>query len=96
MFSVMAELGPLKTRLEEDAPNSPPEVKIRKPANGTNVGIGGLNGVKFEADVVDYEGCCSEVTWKSGTRRCDGAGHCDRVYFWQCWYSNRNGNGEGQ
>lgn len=59
------ELGKLKTFLAEAGANSPPEVKISKPANGAKVGVGGLNMVKFEADIVDYEGCCTAVTWTS-------------------------------
>src|SRR5262249_9375483 len=42
-----------------------PEVKIRKPANGVSVGYGGLNIAHFQADIVDYEGCCTDVTWQS-------------------------------
>jgi hypothetical protein len=70
-FSAMAniqgngEMGPLKTFLEEAGANSAPEIKIMKPASGTTVGVGGFNAVKFEAEVVDYEGCCTEVTWQS-------------------------------
>ncbi|HZN11881.1 MAG TPA: hypothetical protein VFC61_09385 [Blastocatellia bacterium] len=49
------ELGALKTHQLEGGANSPPEVKITTPLNGTSVPFGGFGGVQFEADVVDYE-----------------------------------------
>jgi hypothetical protein len=61
---IQAELGQLKTYLEEPGANSPPEVKIRKPSSGVTVGLGGF-GAQFQAEVVDYEGCCDEVKWVS-------------------------------
>lgn len=68
-FSAMAniefELGQLKTAWQQSGANSPPEVKILKPAGNITVGSGGLNGVDFQASVVDYEGCCAQVKWES-------------------------------
>ena len=63
--SIEIGLGPLKTANGQQGANSPPEVKILLPATNVTVGSGGLNGVDFEASVVDYEGCCAEVRWDS-------------------------------
>lgn len=63
--SIEAELDPLRTFLGEPGANSPPEVKIVAPLDGTTVGVGGINSVAFGAEVVDYEGCCSDVVWTS-------------------------------
>lgn len=65
MANIESELGALKTAKEQAGANSPPEVKIVKPAGNITVGSGGLNIVNFEASVVDYEGCCAEVKWES-------------------------------
>jgi hypothetical protein len=65
MSNIEFELGQLKTAKEQAGANSPPEVKIVKPAGAITVGSGGLNIVDFEASVVDYEGCCTEVKWES-------------------------------
>jgi hypothetical protein len=65
LASIEAELGELKTANGQPGANSPPEVKILKPASNITVGSGGLNGVDFEASVVDYEGCCTQVSWES-------------------------------
>lgn len=65
MENIEFELGQLKTAKEQSGANSPPEVKIVKPAGNITVGSGGLNIVDFEASVVDYEGCCVEVKWES-------------------------------
>lgn len=62
---IEAELGELKTANGQAGANSPPEVKILKPASNITVGSGGLNIVEFEASVVDYEGCCTQVKWES-------------------------------
>jgi hypothetical protein len=59
------ELGPLRAFPGDLGNNSLPEVKIRQPLNFSQVGVGGLNSVGFEADIVDYEGCCQDVTWTS-------------------------------
>jgi hypothetical protein len=63
--SVEIELGPLRTFLGEPGVNSPPEVKIRQPLDQSTVGVGGLSAVSFQADAVDYEGCCQDETWQS-------------------------------
>ncbi len=65
MANIEGELGQLKTSNGQAGANSPPEVKILKPAGNITVGSGGLNGVDFEASVVDYEGCCVELKWES-------------------------------
>ncbi len=65
MSNIEFELGQLKTAKEQSGANSPPELKIVKPAGNITVGSGGLNIVEFEASVVDYEGCCAEVKWES-------------------------------
>ncbi|HVT17569.1 MAG TPA: hypothetical protein VHQ90_15510 [Thermoanaerobaculia bacterium] len=63
--AVESELGQLRTFLADSGANSPPEVKIRQPKDQSTVGVGGLNIVNFQADIVDYEGCCQDVTWQS-------------------------------
>jgi hypothetical protein len=63
--AVEQELGQLKTFLSEAGANSPPEVRIRNPLDGAAVGVGGLNAVSLQADIVDYEGCCLDITWQS-------------------------------
>lgn len=65
MALLEAELGFLKTFGNDIGVNSPPEVKILKPQDGATFSYGAFSKVKFEAAVVDYEGCCSEVTWES-------------------------------
>jgi hypothetical protein len=65
MWNIEVALGYLKTYDDEPGANSPPEVKILKPASNVTVGTGGLNSVAFEVGFVDYEGCCSDVTWTS-------------------------------
>jgi hypothetical protein len=65
MSNIEFELGQLKTAKEQSGANSPSEVRILKPASNITVGMGGLNGVDFQASVVDYEGCCTEVKWES-------------------------------
>jgi hypothetical protein len=62
---IEADLGALRVFPGDPGPNSPPEVKIRQPLAFAHVGVGGLNVVDFQADIVDYEGCCSDVTWTS-------------------------------
>ena len=68
-FSAMANLeatvGALKTANGQAGANSPPEVRILQPTTNITVGSGGLNGVDFQASVVDYEGCCAQVRWDS-------------------------------
>jgi hypothetical protein len=54
-----------KTFKDDLGKSSGPEVKIMSPLDGTTVGIGGLNIVTFDAEVADYEGCCSSITWTS-------------------------------
>jgi hypothetical protein len=48
-----------------DKPSSTPMVKIRKPSNNDTVALGGINGVDFVADVVDYEDQDLKLTWTS-------------------------------
>ncbi|MFN0112130.1 MAG: hypothetical protein ACKVZH_24980 [Blastocatellia bacterium] len=48
-----------------DNPSSVPIARIRKPANNSTVGLGGINGVDFEADAVDYEDKNLTLTWTS-------------------------------
>ena len=59
------EFGSFRAFPGDPGANSAPEVKITQPLNLTKVGVGGLNFVEFEADIVDYEGCCQSVTWTS-------------------------------
>jgi hypothetical protein len=63
--ALQMELGSLKAFPADAGANSPPEVKIRQPFSFSHVGVGGSNFVDFLADIVDYEGCCSDVTWTS-------------------------------
>ncbi len=63
--AIQQELGPLRVFPGDPGANSPPEVKIHQPLAFAHVGVGGSNFVDFQADVVDYEGCCSDVTWTS-------------------------------
>lgn len=72
--NIEAELGDLKTANGQPGANSPPEVKILKPASNITVGSGGLNIVDFEASVVDYEGCCAQVSWESSLDGLIGTG----------------------
>ena len=73
MSNIQLELGSLKTRKDETGANSPPEVKILHPVDGSSADLGGLNFVTFEASVEDYEdgdyydGSCAfcEVKWSS-------------------------------
>ena len=65
LLNVQVEIGPLKTFPGDLGANSSPEVKIREPLSFSHVGVGGFNFVNFEADVVDYEGCCQSITWTS-------------------------------
>jgi hypothetical protein len=48
-----------------DEPSSAPMVKIRKPSNNSTVDLGGINGVDFAADAVDYEDNDLTLTWVS-------------------------------
>jgi hypothetical protein len=82
MFNIEFELGSLKTRWDEPGANSPPEVKIMKPADGSSAALGGLNIVTFQATVEDYEdgdyydGSCDfcEVKWSSDKEGSMGGG----------------------
>lgn len=59
------EFGSFRAFPGDPGANSAPEVKITQPLDLSQVGVGGLNSVEFEADIVDYEGCCQSVTWTS-------------------------------
>lgn len=57
-----------------DNPSSLPMIKIRKPANNVTVDLGGINGVDFEADHVDYEDKNLEIKWFSSLDGLIGVG----------------------
>lgn len=65
--------GSLKV-FDGDNPSSLPMIKIRKPANNATVDLGGINGVDFEADAVDYEDKNLKLTWVSSVDGLIGIG----------------------
>lgn len=45
--------------------NTKPDVKITAPKYGFSPAYGPDNTTTFKAQVVDYEGCCAEISWSS-------------------------------